>query len=123
MALLAAVAAAGCDRARERALVPATAGQADELERLREFSENILESLNDGLAVVDRDDVIVRWNRQLEEAVRRATWRDAVGHRADAVFDQGFFEVLRSARRDSSEGAAFYRVRWRHATRRCADFS
>ena len=37
--------------------------KADELERMREFSENILESLNDGLVVVNRDNRVVRWNR------------------------------------------------------------
>ncbi|MCA1562441.1 MAG: PAS domain S-box protein [Acidobacteria bacterium] len=109
MALLAAVAAQAATALENGRLYRQLRVKADELQRLREFSENILESLNDGLAVVDRDDVIVRWNRRLEElyGVRH---EDAVGHRADEVFDQGFFEVLRSARRDSSEGAAFYRV-------------
>jgi hypothetical protein len=76
---------------------------------MREFSENILESLNDGLAVVNRDDRIVRWNRRLEElyGIRHES---AVGRRLDEVFDQDFFDVLRSARRQSPEGAAFYRV-------------
>jgi two-component system NtrC family sensor kinase len=83
--------------------------KADELERMREFSENILESLNDGIAVVDKNDRVVRWNRRLEElyGVRH---EDAVTKRLDQIFDSGFFEVLRSARRDSPEGAAFYRV-------------
>src|SRR6185312_13455393 len=83
--------------------------KADELERMREFSENILESLNDGLAVVNRDDRIVRWNRRLEElyGVRH---EDAVAHRLDELFEPGFLEVLRSTRRESPEGAAFYRV-------------
>jgi hypothetical protein len=83
--------------------------KADELERMREFSENILESLNDGLAVVDRDDRIVRWNRRLEElyGVRHEA---AVGRRLEQILDEGFFEILRSGRRESPEGAALYRV-------------
>ena len=76
---------------------------------MREFSENILESLNDGIAVVDRNDRIVRWNRRLEElyGIRHES---AVGRQLDQLFDAGFFEVLRSARMESPEGAAFYRV-------------
>jgi PAS domain S-box-containing protein len=83
--------------------------KADELERMREFSENILESLNDGLAVVDREDRVLRWNRRLEElyGVRH---EEAVGRRLDELFDQAFFTVLRSGRSESPEGAAFYRV-------------
>ena len=40
--------------------------KALELDRLRAFNENILESLDDGLLVVTLDDRIVRWNRALE---------------------------------------------------------
>src|SRR4029079_2766491 len=40
--------------------------KADELDRMREFNENILESLDDGLVVLDEDERIVRWNRALE---------------------------------------------------------
>jgi PAS domain S-box-containing protein len=76
---------------------------------MREFSENILESLNDGLAVLNRDDKFVRWNRRLEElyGVRHEA---AVDRRIDEIFDAGFFETLRRARRDSPDGAAIYRV-------------
>ena len=41
--------------------------KADELARLREFNENIIESLDDGLVVLDLDDRVVRWNRALEQ--------------------------------------------------------
>ena len=40
--------------------------KAEELGRMREFNENILESLDDGLVVFDADERIVRWNRALE---------------------------------------------------------
>src|SRR5439155_19552197 len=40
--------------------------KAEELDRMREFNENILESLDDGLVVFDVDERIVRWNRALE---------------------------------------------------------
>ena len=40
--------------------------KAEELDGLREFNENILESLDDGLVVFDAAERIVRWNRALE---------------------------------------------------------
>ena len=40
--------------------------KAEELGRMREFNENILESLDDGLVVFDADERIVRWNHALE---------------------------------------------------------
>jgi two-component system NtrC family sensor kinase len=109
MALLAAVAAQAATALENGRLYRQLTMKADELERMREFSENILESLNDGLAVVDRDDRIVRWNRRLEElyGVRHEA---AVGRRLDQILDEGFFEILRSGRRESPDGAALYRV-------------
>ena len=109
MALLAAVAAQAATALENGRLYRELRVKADELERLREFSENILESLNDGLAVVNRDDRIIRWNRRLEElyGVRH---EEAVARRLDEIFEPAFLEVLRSARRESPEGAAFYRV-------------
>jgi PAS domain S-box-containing protein len=109
MALLAAVAAQAATALENGRLYRQLRNKADEVERMREFSENILESLNDGLAVVNRDDRIVRWNRRLEElyGIRH---EGAVSRRLDEIFEPGFLEVLRSARRESPEGAAFYRV-------------
>ncbi|HMF98088.1 MAG TPA: PDZ domain-containing protein, partial [Vicinamibacterales bacterium] len=40
--------------------------KAEEVGRMREFNENILESLDDGLVVFDEDERVVRWNRALE---------------------------------------------------------
>jgi two-component system NtrC family sensor kinase len=109
MALLAAVAAQAATALENGRLYRQLHVKANEVERMREFSENILESLNDGIAVVDRNDRIVRWNRRLEElyGIRH---EDAVGRRLDQLFDSGFFEVLSSARREQPEGVAFYRV-------------
>jgi two-component system, NtrC family, sensor kinase len=109
MALLAAVAAQAATALENGRLYRQLTVKAIEIERMREFSENILESLNDGLAVVDRDDRIVRWNRRLEElyGVRHEA---AVGRRLDQILDEGFFEAFRSGRRESPDGAALYRV-------------
>ncbi len=119
MALLAAVAAQAATALENGRLYGQLRIKADELDRMREFSENILESLNDGLAVVNRDDRVVRWNRRLEE-LYGLRHEDAVDRRLNEILDDGFFEVLRSARRESPDGAAVYRVplKTRHRTPR-----
>jgi two-component system, NtrC family, sensor kinase len=83
--------------------------KAEELDRLREFNESILESLDAGLIVVDVDDRIVRWNRALEQIYGLARI-EAVGRTLDEVFDVAFVEALRGARRDAPEGATLYRM-------------
>ena len=95
--------------------------KAEELGRMREFNENILESLDDGLVVFDADETIVRWNRALEEfygvarddgdrpparrSVRRAVRRGAAGRAPRAP-----------RRRDAVPGAAVV-ARQQHAAR------
>ena len=83
--------------------------KAEELGRMREFNENILESLDDGLVVFDADERIVRWNRALESfyGVARA---DAIGRTLADVFDGTFVEAQRAARAESPSGATLYRV-------------
>jgi PAS domain S-box-containing protein len=109
MALLSAVAAQAATALENGRLYRQLRVKAEELDRMREFSENILESLNDGLAVINHDDRVIRWNRRLEE-LYGLRHEDAVEHRINEIFDDGFFETLRSARRESPEGAAIYRV-------------
>src|SRR5213075_2932544 len=83
--------------------------KAEELDRMREFNENILESLDDGLVVFDADERIVRWNRALEAfyGVKR---NDAVGRLLGDVFDSLFVEALRAARHLHPDGATLYRA-------------
>ena len=109
MALLSAVAAQAATALENGRLYRQLRMKAEELDRMREYSENILESLNDGLAVLNRDDRVVRWNRRFEElyGVRHES---AVDRRINEIFDEGFFDTLRAARRESPEGAAVYRV-------------
>jgi PAS domain S-box-containing protein len=109
MALLAAVAAQAATALENGRLYRQLTVKATELDRMREFSENILESLNDGLAVVNRDGRIIRWNRRLEElyGVRHEV---AVAHPLDEIFDPSFLELLRSAQHEAPEGSTFYRV-------------
>ena len=83
--------------------------KAEELGRMREFNENILESLDNGLVVFDADEKIVRWNRALEEFYGVA--RDAaIGCRLGDLFDAPFVEALRAARQEHPYGATLHRV-------------
>jgi two-component system, NtrC family, sensor kinase len=54
------------------------ARKAEEYERLKEFSENIVESINVGIAAADFEDRVESWNSQMEQltGIRR---EDAVG--------------------------------------------
>jgi two-component system NtrC family sensor kinase len=83
--------------------------KALELDRLRAFNENILESLDDGLLVVGLDDQIVRWNTALEQLYGVAR-DEAVGRHLADVFDAQFVEAIRAARRDTPEGATLSRM-------------
>jgi len=109
MALLAAVAGQVATALENARLYRELRVKADEVERMREFSENILESLTDGLLVVDVADRVVRWNPRLEElsGIRRT---GAVGRPIDQLFDAAFVETLRHARRDAPDGTTLYRL-------------
>src|SRR5213079_1697111 len=83
--------------------------KAEELGRMREFNENILESLDDGLVVFDADERIVRWNRALE-GFYGLNQDAAIGRTLAEVFDRQFIDALRAARHDHPYGATLYRV-------------
>jgi two-component system, NtrC family, sensor kinase len=83
--------------------------KAEELGRMREFNENILESLDDGLVVCDVDERIVRWNRALE-GFYGVSRTHAIGRRLPDVFDQPFVDALRAAWQENPYGATLSRV-------------
>jgi len=83
--------------------------KAEELGRMREFNENILESLDDGLAVFDENEQIVRWNHAFE-AFYGVTREEAVGRRLAEVFDRQFVEALRAARDENPLGTTLFKV-------------
>jgi PAS domain S-box-containing protein len=91
--------------------------KAEELGRMREFNDNILESLDNGLVVFDGDQRIIRWNHALEGiyGVRRS---DALGRALADVFEGPFVEALSAACRDHPDGATLFKVPLasRHAT-------
>ena len=51
--------------------------KASEYQSLKDFSENIIESINVGVVVEDVEGRIVGWNRALESADRTEPRRDA----------------------------------------------
>src|SRR5207237_6343252 len=58
--------------------------KADELQELTEYNENILESIDSGILVLDLDGRVVRWNRAMEALY---------GRRRDDVLDRSLDEI------------------------------
>ena len=83
--------------------------KADEIERLRQFGDSVVESLSDGLIVVDLEDRVLRWNRRAEVLTGFERGR-AVGRRLAALFAKPFLETLQTMRRQSKAGGTVYRV-------------
>ena len=86
--------------------------KALEFDRLRTFNENILESLDHGLLVVDLTDRVVRWNTALER-LYGVSRDDAFGWPLTEVFDAPFVEAIRASRRDTPGGATLSRLELR----------
>ncbi|MFI4942965.1 MAG: ATP-binding protein [Burkholderiales bacterium] len=72
------------------------AEKAEELRGLKEYNENILESLDSGIVVLDLDGRVVRWNRAMEGLYGRAR-AEVLGQPLDAVFPEAFLEALRGS--------------------------
>ena len=109
VALLAAVAAQVATAIENGRLYTQLQDKASEVDQIREFNENIIESLNDGLVVLDLEDRIVRWNRALGR-LHGVSRTEAVGQPLGELFDAGFVERLGQARREHPSGTLLYRV-------------
>jgi PAS domain S-box-containing protein len=109
MALLVAVAAQVATAIENGRLYQQLKAQADEVERMRQSNENILESLDNGLAVVGADTRVIRWNRALEH-LSGIPRREAVGHGLADLLGASLVEAIDEARRGNPAGAALYRV-------------
>jgi PAS domain S-box-containing protein len=83
--------------------------KALELDRMRAFNENIIESLDDGLLVLDLNDRVVRWNPAME-ALSGVSKGEATTRRLDELFEAPFVEALRAARRDAPHGTSLSRL-------------
>jgi len=71
--------------------------KADEYERLKEFSENIVESINVGILAADLDDRVESWNTQIER-LTGVPRQEATGRRLSELFPAELcerFEQLR----------------------------
>ena len=112
MALLSAVAGQVATALKNGRLYGQLQEKAGELDRMRQFSENIIESLNDGLLVLDLNDCVVRWNTGFERLYGVQRHR-AVGQSLEELFDAEFVSRLRVARKNRKNtptGATLYRV-------------
>jgi PAS domain S-box-containing protein len=83
--------------------------KAAELDRLRAFNENILESLDNGLLVLSLDDRVLRWNRAMAQAYGVPA-ADATGSPIETLFDAAFVDAIRAARRDTPAGTTLSRI-------------
>jgi PAS domain S-box-containing protein len=64
-----------------------------EFERLKEFNENIVESINVGILAIDLDDRLESWNAQME-AMYALSRAEVIGQRLQDVFPAEFTEAL-----------------------------
>jgi PAS domain S-box-containing protein len=109
MSLLAAVAGQIATALENARLYRQLHTKALELDRMRAFNENILESLDDGLLVLDLNDRVVRWNPAME-ALSGVSKGAATSRRFEDLFEAPFVEALRAARRDAPQGATLSRL-------------
>lgn len=109
VALLAAVAAQVATAVENGRLYTQLQVKAAEVDRIREFNENIIESLNDGLVVLDLEDRVVRWNAALARLYGVAG-AAAVGEPLAALFDASFTDRFAAERRARPAGSTLYRA-------------
>jgi two-component system, NtrC family, sensor kinase len=70
-----------------------------EFERLKEFNENIVESINVGILALDLDDRIESWNAQME-AMYAFSRAEAIGQELRSVFPSDFADAIESFRNE-----------------------
>jgi two-component system NtrC family sensor kinase len=71
-----------------------------EFERLKEFNENIVESINVGILAIDLDDRIESWNAQME-AMYALSRAEALGQTLSSVFPAELCDALDKFRNES----------------------
>ncbi|MGP8260115.1 MAG: ATP-binding protein [Acidobacteriaceae bacterium] len=80
-----------------------------EFERLKEFHENIVESIHVGVFAVDLEDRIESWNAQMEAMYARSRG-EALGQRLAAIFPPEFMAHFDSVRGEQGPHT-FYKIR------------
>lgn len=88
--------------------------RADELARLKEFNENIIESINVGVMVINLHGRITNWNGAMEQ-IYGLSRGEAIGKRIPEVFQSGILNALRQLmeRVTSDEPVTVYKFRAR----------
>jgi len=109
MTLVGAVAGQAATAIENARLYSQLQGKAEEIERLRQFSDSVVESLSDALVVVDLEERVLRWNRRAEEVVGIERGK-ALGRRIGALFSRQFVDTLVATRRESPQGSSLFRV-------------
>jgi two-component system NtrC family sensor kinase len=86
--------------------------KALEIARLKDFSENIVESLNVGVLAVDLGGIVESWNTRMEQlfGVSRL---DAVGHQLRALLPQELASEV-AARKEEEQITGIYKQRVHH---------
>jgi PAS domain S-box-containing protein len=86
--------------------------KALEIARLKDFSENIVESLNVGVLAVDLGGIVESWNTRMEQLFG-VTRQDAVGHQLQALLPKELASEI-AARRDEEQITGIYKQRLHH---------
>jgi PAS domain S-box-containing protein len=85
--------------------------KAVQIERLKDFSENIVESLNVGVLAVDLDGAVDSWNTQLERLIG-VTRHEAVGRKLEEVLPRDLVAEI-AARADDERVSSLYKFHMR----------
>jgi PAS domain S-box-containing protein len=85
--------------------------KADELLRLTEYNQNILESMDSGILVLDLEGRVARWNRAMESLYGKRR-QEVLGRSLDEIFPAPFLEALRGSLvlEDHEEIAHIYKL-------------
>ena len=86
--------------------------KAVEVARLKDFSENIVESLNVGVLAVDLQGTIEAWNSRMEQLIG-VTRSDAVGRPLREILPEELVQEI-AARVDQEQVAGIYKFRLQH---------
>ena len=86
--------------------------KALEIARLKDFSENIVESLNVGVLAVDLGGIVESWNTRMEQLFN-VPRHEAVGHQLRALLPEELASEI-AARRDEEQITGIYKQRLHH---------
>jgi two-component system, NtrC family, sensor kinase len=89
--------------------------KALEIARLKDFSENIVESLNVGVLAVDLGGLVESWNTRMEQLFG-VSRQDAVGHQLRALLPEELASEI-AVRRDEEQITGIYKQRLHHQGR------